>query len=201
MLIAFISCLVYQQAADVLVLLDGSSSVKEYDFKQVKEFVKSLVDSYTISENGVRFSVVEYSDKARVVIPLNRFYDGKQLKTEIENIRASGGTSQTDKALETALREGFSLENGARPGAPKTLILVTDGKSAGKTSLRDAVLPLRQSGIVVHVVGIGNEAKDPDVISVASGGGYVHQVDKFDDISGVVPGLVQKINENLEKGN
>ena len=184
----------------MLVLLDGSASVKERGFKQVKDFVKSLVDSYKISENGVRFSVLEYSDTARVIIPLNRFYDADQLKTEIENIQASGGTSQTDKALETALREGFSLENGARPGAPKTLILITDGKSSGETSLQDAVLPLRQSGVVVHVVAIGDEAKDSDVKSVAAGGDYVQPVDKFDDITVVVPGLVQKINENLDKG-
>jgi hypothetical protein len=192
--------LVYQQAADVLVLLDGSASVKENDFKRVKELVKWLVDSYTISENGVRFSVMEYSDEATVVIPLNRFYDEDQLKAAIENIRASGGTSQTAKALETVVREGFSLENGARPGAPKTLILVTDGSSAGETSLQDAVLPLRKSGIVVHVVSIGKKAKDPDTTSVASGHEYVQTVVGFDDISGIVPGLVQKINENLDKG-
>jgi Mg-chelatase subunit ChlD len=191
---------VYQQVADVLVLLDGSASVKAHEFKQVKDFVKSLVDSYKIAENGVRFAVVEYSDKAKVVIPLNRFYDANQLKTEIDNIQASGGTSRISKALETALREGFSLENGARPAAPKTLILITDGKSAGDTSLEDAVFPLKQSGVVVHVVAIGNAAKDPDVTSVAAGGDYVQSVDKSDDITSIVPGLVKMINENLDRG-
>ena len=192
--------LVYQQVSDVLVLLDGSASVKAHEFQQLKNFVNSLVDSFKIGENDVRFSVIEYSDKAKVVIPLNRFYDADQLKTAIGQIQASGGTSNTDKALDTALREGFSLQNGARPGAPKTLILITDGKSAGEKSLQDAVLPLRKSGVVVHVVAIGNEARDPDVTSIAASSEYVQVVDKPDGITSVFPGLVRKINENLDKG-
>lgn len=174
--------------------------MKSHEFEQVKNFVNSLVDSFKIAENGVRFSVIEYSDKAKVVIPLNRFYDASQLKTAIAQIQASGGISNTDKALETALREGFSLQNGARPGAPKTLILITDGKSAGEKSLEDAVLPLRRNGVVVHVVAIGNEASDPDVTSIAASGEYVQVVDKSDGITSVFPGLVRKINENLDKG-
>lgn len=190
----------YQRIADILVLLDGSASVKDHDFKQVKDFVKTLVDSYEISENGIRLSVIEYSDEAKLVIPLNRFYNAVQLKNAVDQIQASGGTSQIGNALETAGREGLSLENGARPGAPKTVILITDGKAAGERSLEDAVLPLRQRGIVVHVVSIGNEAKDPQVTSAATGDDYVHPIDKSDDITSVVPGLVQKINENLDKG-
>lgn len=181
--------------------MDGSASVKEQDFEQFKNFVKSLVGSYTISESGVRFSVVEYSDKARIAIPLSRYSDSNQLKTEINGIQPSGGTSQIKKALETALREGFSSENGARPDAPKTLILITDGKSAGEASLQGAVLALRKSGVVVHVVGIGDKANDPDVISVAAGSEYVELVDKTDEITSVLPDLVRKINERLNKGN
>ena len=174
--------------------------MKTHEFVQVKNFVNALVDSFTIAENGVRFSVIEYSDKAKVVIPLNRFYDANQLKSAIGQIQASGGASNTDKALETALREGFSSQNGARPGAPKTLILITDGKSAGEKSLEEAVLPLRKNGVVVHVVAIGDEASDPDVTSIAASGEYVEEVDKADDITSVFPGLVRKINENLDKG-
>ena len=183
-----------------MVVLDGSASVNKHDFKKVKDLTKSLVDSYTIAKDAVRFSVIEYSDNAKLIIPFNRFYDANQLKTAIDGIQASGGTSQTDKALETASREGFSLENGARPGVPKTLILITDGKSAGEKSLQDAVLPLRQRGVVVHVIAIGKEAKNPDVTSVAAGGDYIQEVDKYDGINSVIPGLVKKINENLDDG-
>ena len=190
----------YPYVADVVVVLDGSASVKKKDFKQFKEFVKLLVNSYNVSENGVRLSVIEYSDDANLIIPLNQFYDVGRLKSEIDRIQPSGGSSHTDKALDKAWKEGFSSKNGARPGIPKILILVTDGKSSGKTTLENAVLPLRLNGIVVHIVAIGNDAKHPSVVGVAAGGDHVHPVGTPDDVTSVIPGIIRMINKNLDKG-
>ena len=187
----------YPYVADVLVILDGSASVTDDNFGKFLEFTKALVDSYNISENGFHLGVIEYSDNGNLVIPLNGFYNNAQLKTEIDKIRPSGGSSRTDKALELAWREGFSEANGARITATKIVVLVTDGKSSGKRALKDAVVPLKRKGAVVHVVTVGEEAKDPSVTDI---GTSVHHVGSPENMTSVVPALVSVINKNIIKG-
>lgn len=186
--------------ADIVVLLDGSASVKKQDFEQFKDFVKLLANPSWISEKNVHLSVMEFSDDARVVIPLNRFYDVTELRSAIDRLQASGGSSRTDIALEKAWGEGFAPENGARVDAPKILILVTDGKSSGTTQLKNAVMPLRQNGVAVHVVAIGDGAGEPSLVDVATRGSYVETVGRPDHVTSVLPSIIRKINKNLEKG-
>ncbi|XP_046851026.1 collagen alpha-6(VI) chain-like [Xenia sp. Carnegie-2017] len=189
----------YKKFADILVLLDGSASVNDHDFKYFKNFVRLLVKSFTISHNGVQLGVIEFSDQPRLIIPLNKFYDEDQINNAIGSIQPSRGHSRIDAALEFARRVGFSLMNGARPSAHKTLVLLTDGLFPGGKSLDDAVTSLSRANILLYVVTIGNEEQTSDVSSVKTSGGYVNRLDEAKKINTVVPGLLNKINENLNK--
>lgn len=148
----------------------------------------------------MQLGVIEFSDQPRLIIPLNKFYDKDQINNAIGSIQPSRGHSRIDAALEFARRVGFSLMNGARPSAHKTLVLLTDGLFPGGKSLDDAVTSLSRANILLYVVTIGNEEQTSDVSSVKTSGGYVNRLDEAKKINTVVPGLLNKINENLNRG-
>jgi uncharacterized protein YegL len=52
--------------ADLVFVLDASSSIEEHNFVLMKEFVVSVIESFSISQIGVRVAIVTYSDGAKV---------------------------------------------------------------------------------------------------------------------------------------
>lgn len=58
------------RAADVVFLVDGSSSIGRSNFQLVKGFMSGLVKPFAsaVGGSGVRFGVVQYSDSSRLEI-------------------------------------------------------------------------------------------------------------------------------------
>lgn len=55
------------QAADIVFLVDGSSSIGRLNFLQVKGFMAGIVKPFasSVSESGIRFGAIQYSDTSR----------------------------------------------------------------------------------------------------------------------------------------
>lgn len=55
------------QAADIVFLIDGSSSIGRANFLQVKGFLAGIVKPFSssVSESGIRFGAIQYSDTSR----------------------------------------------------------------------------------------------------------------------------------------
>ena len=62
--------------------------------------------------------------------------------------------TRIDKALRRAQKQFFSASNGGRQNVPKTIILLTDGKSGGNPVA--VAKEIRASGISIIAVGIGH---------------------------------------------
>lgn len=55
------------QAADIVFLVDGSSSIGQTNFQQVKDFMAGIVKPFasSVGATGIRFSAIQYSDTPR----------------------------------------------------------------------------------------------------------------------------------------
>lgn len=55
------------QAADIVFLVDGSSSIGRPNFLQVKGFMAGIVKPFasSVGESGIRFGAIQYSDTSR----------------------------------------------------------------------------------------------------------------------------------------
>lgn len=58
-------------AADIVFLVDGSSSIGRANFGLVRSFMAGLIRPYTqaVGASGIRVGAVQYSDTARFVSP------------------------------------------------------------------------------------------------------------------------------------
>lgn len=146
-------------AADIVFLLDGSSSIGRSNFREVRSFLEGLVLPFSgaASAQGVRFATVQYSDDPRTEFSLDALGSGGDVIRAIRELSYKGGNTRTGAAILHVADRVF-LPQLARPGVPKVCILITDGKS--QDLVDTAAQKLKGQGVKLFAVGIKNA--DPE---------------------------------------
>nr|XP_055238312.1 collagen alpha-1(VII) chain isoform X2 [Gorilla gorilla gorilla] len=146
-------------AADIVFLLDGSSSIGRSNFREVRSFLEGLVLPFSgaASAQGVRFATVQYSDDPRTEFGLDALGSGGDVIRAIRELSYKGGNTRTGAAILHVADHVF-LPQLARPGVPKVCILITDGKS--QDLVDTAAQRLKGQGVKLFAVGIKNA--DPE---------------------------------------
>ncbi|XP_005075021.1 collagen alpha-1(VII) chain [Mesocricetus auratus] len=146
-------------AADIVFLLDGSSSIGRSNFREVRGFLEGLVLPFSgaASAQGVRFATVQYSDDPQTEFGLDALGSGGDTIRAIRELSYKGGNTRTGAALHHVSDRVF-LPHLTRPGIPKVCILITDGKS--QDLVDTAAQKLKGQGVKLFAVGIKNA--DPE---------------------------------------
>jgi len=171
--------------ADVGIILDSSISLWNVYDKE-KQFVKSVASSFNIGKDGTRLSVLKFSYWAALTIKFNDYYNLNDFSSAIDKIPLYGSFTRMDTALRLAQKEMFKPENGARSGAQKLIIMLTDGEQTKAPGYEDpalAVKDLRKAGIKVVVVGMGSYVKKASIMYIA-GKENAFKADTFDQLIG-----------------
>ncbi|KAG9332545.1 hypothetical protein JZ751_014643, partial [Albula glossodonta] len=153
------------RAADIVFLVDGSSSIGRANFLQVKGFMAGIVKPFAdaVGSSGVRFGAVQYSDTSRVEFTFATYLNGTELVNAIENLNYKGGNTRTGAGLKFVADNFFSASS--LRDVPKITILITDGRS--QDSVREPAQKLRSLGVKMFAVGIKN-ADEEELAVVAS---------------------------------
>lgn len=153
-----------REVLDLLFAIDGSNSLTDDQFDSLKEIVKRTLKNHPISRLDTHVSVIEYSDEPTVLFYLNDTFDAKEINAMIDGIVPSKGrNAMVHKALQKAVIDVFSVSKGGRPGAAKAVVILTDGDSSRPNDLNAASKLLKESGVRVYVVTVGDD-KDKDEI-------------------------------------
>ncbi|KAL0171659.1 hypothetical protein M9458_031970, partial [Cirrhinus mrigala] len=140
------------KVADIMFLIDGSSSIDSKDFTSMKTFITKVVKGTIIGEDSVHIGVVQFSDDPSEQFPLNRFYSQDKVEEAINGITQLTGNTYTGKAL-TFISEYFDKSMGGRPDVPQFLVVITDGEA------HDAVAApakaIRDKRVTIFSIGVG----------------------------------------------
>eukprot|EP00794_Sanderia_malayensis_P000211 gene211-827_t len=151
------------KAIELGIIMDASSSVEYDNYLKVKEFIKTLSDSFTISTAGTHFGILHYSGRARLdFVPADTKYHNRiALKAKIDSIIYSYGNTRTDLALRMA-EQKFFCPSCCRQDIPK------DKK------------------VTVMSFGIGKDISSSELETIASEpkSDHVFHIDSFDKLKG-----------------
>ena len=140
---------------DVAILIDGSRSIKPYNFKKVKTFLVNLVKSFKIGYYNTRVALVQFSTKARVEFYLKSSRSKQQVINAIRRLRQMKRGTYLHRGFYLVRTRVFQRSTGDRARVPNTVILVTDGKSRYFRSAKKEALRLKRKGVTIVSVGIG----------------------------------------------
>ncbi|XP_062058357.1 matrilin-4 isoform X2 [Lepus europaeus] len=159
---------------DLVLLVDGSKSVRPQNFELVKRFVTQIVDFLDVSPEGTRVGLVQFSSRVRTEFPLGRYGTAAELKQAVLAVEYMERGTMTGLALRHMVEHSFSEAQGARPRAlnvPRVGLVFTDGRSQDDISVWAA--RAKEEGIVMYAVGVG-KAVEEELREIASEPAELH---------------------------
>lgn len=164
--ISFIITVCKEQKIDISFLLDASGSVLEENFLKELEFVRNVTGIFNIGPDRSQISVYSFDNRGLYGFYLNAYDNATELESaiNINNIKYNALSENFTMALQFAREQIFTADNGARNDSLKVVVFITDGKSfIGNEAER-----LRNEGVQIFAVGIGNETQTENLREIAS---------------------------------
>lgn len=154
-------------AADIVFLIDGSSSIGRSDFQAAKKFMQNIAENLEIGRGKIQIGVAQYSDNPYEEFLLNSYSSKQEILTAIQKIPYRQGGTKTGKALEFIQTKYFIQSSGSRlhENVPQTVILLTDGESSDNVT--EAAQAIRERGIKIYAIGVNIE-NDKQLKEIAS---------------------------------
>lgn len=148
-----------EKAADIIFVLDSSSSIWIVDYEKQLEFLADLVDSFKVG-NGrsrIRVGAITFSNRAHLEFSPNRYTDPAQLRNAILRISHRLGSTNTAAALKLLKRQVETTVQERK--SPVIAVVITDGKSSDPAATKEEAKKLHALGIHVYAIGVGNSQK------------------------------------------
>lgn len=144
---------------DVAFLMDSSGSLGLTNYKRLKDTVGIMGKYFGISPMGSHAAIVLYSDNHLISARLDQFSTQAQFQAIVDRLRYLSQRSRMDASLTAAHSRIFTKAGNARNFLPKVAILFTDGQQTrfrDRVPLPDAAKRLRDRGVDIFVIGVGN---------------------------------------------
>uniref|UniRef100_A0A8B9E422 Collagen alpha-1(VI) chain n=1 Tax=Anser cygnoides TaxID=8845 RepID=A0A8B9E422_ANSCY len=162
----------FTNLADIMLLVDSSTSVGSKNFETTKNFVKRLAERFLEAskpaEDSVRVAVVQYSGKnqQKVEVPFQRNYT--VIAKAIDNMEFMNDATDVNAALEYIM--GL-YQRSSRPGAKKKVLVFSDGNSQGITAraIERTVQEVQRAGIEIYVLAVGSQVNEPNIRVLVTG--------------------------------
>ncbi|XP_041349211.1 cartilage matrix protein-like isoform X2 [Gigantopelta aegis] len=165
--------------ADVVFLLDSSSSIEFSDFHKQIRFTQEVVGLFDIGSDRTRVGVVLFSDSVHPTIDLSRYTDKTSLLSAIRRLQYIGGGTHTGEALTFVVDKVYNINE--REGVPKIAIVLTDGQSYDKPTTIKEANRAHAAGISIFVIGIGLNTDESELRAIASDpdGEFLLQIESY----------------------
>ena len=175
--------------------MDASSSISQDAYGEEKNFLKDLIDSFTISPEFARAGVITYGDTARLAVPLDSYSSNAALKGAVDGLYYIGGTKRIDRALVLA---GQTFAK-ARSRVPKIAIVLTYGRrlsEPGSNYIQSAINVLRDRGVSVFVIAIGEDLDFSELVKMVKKPLDIASDPSFDKLQPYVGSIARYIVTN-----
>ncbi|XP_043106247.1 integrin alpha-1 isoform X2 [Puntigrus tetrazona] len=140
-----------KQDMDIVIVLDGSNSI--YPWEPITDFLVKFLQNITIGPAQV--GIVSYGDDVGHIFNLSQFSNRDELLNEAAKIpQRTGHKTMTALGIDTARKEAFTAERGARPGVKKVMVIVTDGESHDHYDLEKVIKECEEDGIERFAVAV-----------------------------------------------
>ncbi|KAF5905697.1 collagen alpha-6(VI) chain-like, partial [Clarias magur] len=144
--------------ADIVFLVDGSSSIGDADFLRVKKFLHDFIVALDVTPNKVKVGIVQFSNNPQDEVQLGQYADKNDLLEKVDNLSQLGGGTETGKALQFIGDNYFTNSSGSRisQSVPQIAVVITDGGSADE--MKSPATELRRKGVLIFTIGVGKDS-------------------------------------------
>ncbi|XP_037547908.1 integrin alpha-1 [Nematolebias whitei] len=132
---------------DIVFVLDGSNSI--YPWESIVNFICRFLEKTHFDPKQSQVGIVSYGEDVTHQVNLSQFHSSSELLKFVKKLPQHGGTkTHTFLAIETARKEAFTTERGARPDAKKVMVILTDGESHDFYKQKEVIRECENDGII-----------------------------------------------------
>ncbi|KAM4735979.1 collagen alpha-6(VI) chain isoform 2-T3 [Anableps anableps] len=185
--------------ADIVFLVDGSSSIGLDSFQQVRLFLQSVISGLDIGPDKVRIGLAQYSTDPHKEFLLNEHLDASSLLTAIQEFPYLGGGTQTGKAIDFLISQYFTEEAGSRASqrVPQITVVITDGDSTD--NVVEPARRLRERGVIVFAIGVGDaNLEELENIANQPSQRFLFTINSYEALQRLTGGLLQTVCVSME---
>lgn len=174
---------------DYIIVLDKSSSIKDHNWKIVVGFLKYIIDMAPMP--SFRLSVATFNNKVEQVFQFDDCVTKTkdQLKQIVDDIIYNGKGTHAYLGLNDVIDNKLSDNpaSGNRKDVKDIVLFVTDGKSSGTKETAASAKAIREKGIEIYVIGVG-DVNSSQLQSIGSQpwSKYIEEVQFFEDLELIV---------------
>ncbi|CAM9373230.1 unnamed protein product [Lampetra planeri] len=186
--------------ADIVFLIDGSWSIGNINFQQMRSFLYTLVEGLDVAPDKVRVGMAQYSGDARTEFLMNTYADKASLLNYLKTLPYKGGNTKTGLGIEFLMQNHLTEAAGSRraQNVPQVVIIITDGKS--QDDVAGPAETMRNMGASVYAIGI----KDADIselgqMASSPASKFVYNVDDFSALAGISDQILQTVCVTVEE--
>ncbi len=178
-----------------MFLVDSSGSIQRNNWQTILDFMKNIVRDFPIGQNNVRVGVAIFGNDVQPIFQLNTYSTQSQILSAIDRIPFLDQTTNTPAAIRYARTVMFTPQNGDRPNAPNSVIIISDGVPRVPTNVYEAQrLTLQETslaknqGIKLFTIGIGPELTRDFLVQMANqpSSQYVFQVNQVRELETIL---------------
>ncbi|GAB1603461.1 collagen alpha-1(XIV) chain-like, partial [Argonauta hians] len=179
--------------ADIVFLLDDSTSIWDNDYKKQLSFLSDFVKDITIGPKKSRIGVVTFSSRPKTQFRLGDHMSKTEVLSAIKHIDRMYGDTYTSDGLRMIREHSFSPRYGGRLKASHIVIVITDGKSTIPRETVNQAKKLHDTKAIVFAIGVGRRVDPKELHNIASESQFVFQVNSYDALATIKTKLSQKV--------
>lgn len=156
-----------ERSLSVVLLIDGSSSVTEEDFKAMKEFASALVVSLLATNSDATLGIIQFNQHPKVEQPLTPVSRGS-LRHTISSLDQMMGSTD----IAAPIRRAKEILQNEPFNTKKAIVLLTDGQTHAdelQESEKEARAANTEVNARVFTLGVGRDVDVPGLTKVATG--------------------------------
>lgn len=173
-----------------MFVVDTSSSIWKPDFEKQLKFVWDVSIQFDVGlgPTQTRIGVVSFADSYYLQFHLWQNNRPGLLERALNRIRhRAGRKTNTGSALDYMVKYMFTHRYGSRSNAAHVAILITDGKSTDRGKTLKAAERVREAGIHLFAIGVGDQVDFRELEELASSPtwDYVFEVDDYTSLDAI----------------
>lgn len=131
---------------DILLLLDSSGSVSNYEFSRLLLFTANLLSAFSLGQGHVRVGLLQVGTNPNLEFGLDVHNNQESLQKALRSVSQLQGDTNTEAALRVAKR----LLTETEDDVPKIMLWLTDGVQPGDVD--QLMSELKAEGVYVLAV-------------------------------------------------